>query len=338
MSRKQSAPEPAQKKTAGIKPAKAPAPKKKPVKPEPKVKKKPVPKPAIKKRPARKRPATREVAVKKPFDDMFADLSPDNPKHARVYRFVDEYCIDMNGTQAAIRAGYSANSADVTASRMLANAKVAELVAAKKKEIADRVGESQESALRRWVALADVDVNELVEHRRCCCRYCWGTDFVYQETPAEHRERLRRYEIENARAEEQKKDLPIWDDSIELGYLWNKDPNPDCPECCGEGIGQVFFKDTRKMSPEAKLAYAGAKFGKDGNEIRINSREKALDAISRHVGLYEKDDETKPGIPLDIETLDRIFGERIAAARARQRQVLIERGYIIDGELGSGDD
>lgn len=40
--------------------------------------------------------------------------------------FVMEYPVDLNGTQAVIRAGYSKKGADVTAARLLGNAKVAE--------------------------------------------------------------------------------------------------------------------------------------------------------------------------------------------------------------------
>ena len=43
-------------------------------------------------------------------------------------RFVEEYLIDLNATQAAIRAGYSAKTADQQGSRMLANVKVQQLV------------------------------------------------------------------------------------------------------------------------------------------------------------------------------------------------------------------
>jgi len=39
-------------------------------------------------------------------------------------RFVDEYLIDLNATQAAIRTGYSAKTADVQGSRLLGNVKV----------------------------------------------------------------------------------------------------------------------------------------------------------------------------------------------------------------------
>ena len=43
----------------------------------------------------------------------------------RQWRFVEEYLIDLNGTQAATRAGYAPESAHVTASRLLKNANVA---------------------------------------------------------------------------------------------------------------------------------------------------------------------------------------------------------------------
>ena len=43
-------------------------------------------------------------------------------------RFVEEYIIDLNGKQAAIRAGYAERSAEVTASRLLSNANVARVI------------------------------------------------------------------------------------------------------------------------------------------------------------------------------------------------------------------
>lgn len=42
----------------------------------------------------------------------------------RQQRFCQEYVVDLNGTQAAIRAGYSPKSAKVTASRLLAKANI----------------------------------------------------------------------------------------------------------------------------------------------------------------------------------------------------------------------
>ena len=44
-------------------------------------------------------------------------------------RFCDEYLIDCNATQAAIRAGYSEKGASVTASKLLANTNVKSYIA-----------------------------------------------------------------------------------------------------------------------------------------------------------------------------------------------------------------
>ena len=43
-------------------------------------------------------------------------------------RFVAEYLIDLNATQAAIRAGYSAKNADKIGSQLLGKTRVAEAI------------------------------------------------------------------------------------------------------------------------------------------------------------------------------------------------------------------
>ena len=53
-------------------------------------------------------------------------------------RFCEEYVIDLNGTQAAIRAGYSEKTAQEQASRLLSNVMVQEYVQKLQDEIAER--------------------------------------------------------------------------------------------------------------------------------------------------------------------------------------------------------
>ncbi len=53
-------------------------------------------------------------------------------------RFVDEYTIDLNATQAAIRAGYSPKTAQEQGSRLLSNVMVAEAVAIAKQAQTER--------------------------------------------------------------------------------------------------------------------------------------------------------------------------------------------------------
>lgn len=69
-------------------------------------------------------------------------------------RFVAEYLVDLNATQAAIRAGYSPKGATVTGSKLLANPKVGAAVAAGKAqqlEKADLTATMVLEAIRRQV-------------------------------------------------------------------------------------------------------------------------------------------------------------------------------------------
>ena len=64
-------------------------------------------------------------------------------------RFVEEYLIDLNAKQAAIRAGYSAKSAHVEGSRLLTNAKVAAAISAAKQERTEATKIDAEYVLRK---------------------------------------------------------------------------------------------------------------------------------------------------------------------------------------------
>ncbi len=62
--------------------------------------------------------------------------------------FVDEYLLDRNGKQAAIRAGYKASSAEVQASKMLRIGKVAEAINAAAKRASEEAIVSAAEVLR----------------------------------------------------------------------------------------------------------------------------------------------------------------------------------------------
>ena len=57
---------------------------------------------------------------------------------AKQEAFIQEYLIDLNATQAAIRAGYSEKTAEAQASRLLRNVNVREMVDKRRKEIGTR--------------------------------------------------------------------------------------------------------------------------------------------------------------------------------------------------------
>jgi phage terminase small subunit len=72
-------------------------------------------------------------------------------------RFVAEYLIDLNATQAAIRAGYSSRSANIDGPRLLSNASVAAAVEKGKAEQLKEAGLSAARVLEEWRRLAFTD-------------------------------------------------------------------------------------------------------------------------------------------------------------------------------------
>jgi phage terminase small subunit len=67
-----------------------------------------------------------------------------NPKHAR---FVDEYLVDNNATQAAIRAGYSAKTARQIGARLLTNVDISAAIDAGRAAIAERNALTQDEVI-----------------------------------------------------------------------------------------------------------------------------------------------------------------------------------------------
>lgn len=69
--------------------------------------------------------------------------------------FCQEYIIDLNATQAAIRAGYSERSASVTAARLLTNAKISTRVKELMKNRADKLNLDAYWVLKRLKDVSD---------------------------------------------------------------------------------------------------------------------------------------------------------------------------------------
>ena len=75
----------------------------------------------------------------------------------RQQRFVEEYLVDLNATQAAVRAGYSERWAGVNADKLLKNTSVAKAVQEGMAARSARTEVTQDWVLRRYVMIAGVD-------------------------------------------------------------------------------------------------------------------------------------------------------------------------------------
>ena len=69
--------------------------------------------------------------------------------------FCQEYLLDLNGYHAALRAGYSENSAMQQASRLLSYDKVQWFLAELKKERSDKLKIDQEWVLKRFIEISE---------------------------------------------------------------------------------------------------------------------------------------------------------------------------------------
>lgn len=69
-------------------------------------------------------------------------------------RFADDYLIDLNGKQAAIRAGYSEKTAEQQASRLLSNVKVQAYIQKRKAERIERTEITQDMVICELACIA----------------------------------------------------------------------------------------------------------------------------------------------------------------------------------------
>jgi len=81
----------------------------------------------------------------------------------RQAQFVHEYLIDQNGTQAAIRAGYSRRGADVAAFRLLRNPRIARTIQMARDRRAIRTEVTADRALAECALIAFSDVGDVLD-------------------------------------------------------------------------------------------------------------------------------------------------------------------------------
>lgn len=81
----------------------------------------------------------------------------------RQKKFCDEYLIDLNATQAAIRAGYTDKYANTNANKLLQNTTIAEYISKRQKDREKRTEITQDMVLREIANIAFADVTAYVK-------------------------------------------------------------------------------------------------------------------------------------------------------------------------------
>lgn len=95
----------------------------------------------------------------KPCKKLIDTLTPKQKK------FCDEYLVDLNATQAAIRGGYSKKSARSKAAQLLTKVNIARYVELSRKKTAKKLEITQETQLDRLEGLIGILYEELTKKR-----------------------------------------------------------------------------------------------------------------------------------------------------------------------------
>jgi len=93
-------------------------------------------------------------------------------------RFVQEYLIDLNATQAAIRAGYSAQTAAAQASRLLTNVKVQEALSEAQNARQARTRITQDRVVQEIARLGLSDIRGAFNEARLLQPHEWSDDIA----------------------------------------------------------------------------------------------------------------------------------------------------------------
>lgn len=208
----------------------------------------------------------------------------------KLLAFARHYARYRNGTQAYRDAFDSRAEGKVAASagsRLLRDERVQKEIRRVTAAAAKEADADAAWLLRRFLDIATADPRELIGLRVGACRYCHGEGHRYQWREREYLDALDKADYDAA-------SLPGYlgsavkypDPAGGLDYDATAEPHPDCPECHGEGMERFVPRDTDKLSDQALLLYGGVKVKKDGYEIIIADRQKALENAGRILGAF----------------------------------------------------
>lgn len=272
--------------------------------------------------------------------DEILDFDPSRPLSRKGDElFVQAYLGNgLNATKAYLAAHPRAKSAtaEVEGSRTLGKPKVSARVSYLANARAKKFEVDGDDLLRHAKAVALADHRELVQFVYRCCRYCHGVDQKFQRTISElerDREEHRKSELKReALAALKNKDFRAteFDEMGGGGFNEWADPAQHCPNCHGHGVGRVEIADTRKLSADAAMLFAGVEETKDGLKVRMHDKGKALDMLFRYRGLYEADNAQLAA----ATSQDALAALDAAMKAARDRQVAVIEARKRVGFLG----
>lgn len=246
--------------------------------------------------------------------------------------FVREYCRDRNAAAAAARAGYSTKSAHTLGPRVLSRPAVQAAVSEYMFALMGRSRLEAQDIVSYWSSIIKADPGDIVQHRRNCCRHCWGSNHAYQYKPAEFHKAMIDHEHKRA--------LILDKGGADIGEFQSVEgdwfdgllePNAECPECFGDGVASVFVADTRKLGPEARALLAGVKETREGIEVKLHDKPKITEFMGRHLNIFN-DTPDGGAASVVVTELAMRYVDLMEKSRLMQLRALEDRGLTIEAE------
>ncbi|MDZ5448619.1 terminase small subunit [Labrys sp. ZIDIC5] len=85
------------------------------------------------------------------------------PLNRKQQRFVEEFIVDLNGTKAAIRAGYSIRSAYAIASALLSKHEIQAAITAERRKQSERTGVTADRIILELARIALADIRDIAQ-------------------------------------------------------------------------------------------------------------------------------------------------------------------------------
>ena len=251
-------------------------------------------------------------------------------------RFVVEYPIDFNGTQAAIRAGYSPRTAQEIASALLCKPPIVAAIEKRQQELAAAAALTVEWVLNEWRDIHSADPSEIIYLRIECCRHCHGVNHLYQWTEFEYQQAVAGA-LAHRCTPSHHQPCPaaqVPDGLGGFGYSPHNPPLADCPVCHGDGFSRIMVNDIRKLSGPARRLFAGIKQTKEGIEVKFRDQDAALKNIATFLGMTidRKQLNIIPGGgPVPAFTADELTDDQLAAIATGRLKLSLAKPKTIEG-------
>lgn len=194
-------------------------------------------------------------------------------------RFVEEYLVDLNATQAAIRAGYSPISAHAEGGRLLNDVKVAEALKAAMDARSARTEITADRVLRELAKLGFADIRKAVK---------WGSRLVERPFNADQEAIAVGDELEEQPQGGALKRTRRTDDGTDAFY-----------------VTSIELTDSEELDDDTAAAVAEIGQTKEGVRIKFHDKKGALESIGKHLGMFkERHEHSGPdGAPIPITTI-----------------------------------